>query len=165
MTTPGFDAVVPLPEILGTCSCPDRPRLHKTTCQVAIDFDNTPLSERPGYELGRRFAAVSWDYPVTISGEFRIDIWLDPTTIILARADEYRAFEMELGFRDDEKPMAFICHLIEEQFDGVFFGGRRMSSDRSSMDELYDRGWESEDTERLNVALDNRPDPNQGVLL
>ena len=160
--------IVPLPDVLGTCQCPGRPRLHRTTCQIAIDFDATPLSERPEYELGRRFAAIGWDYPVTISGSFRIEIALDPMAIILARSDEYEEFEMEQGYQDWEKPMTFLCYLIKEQYytGGVCFGSRRMSADRSFMDELWDRGWTKEDTERLNEALGQpKPDPNQGVLV
>lgn len=160
-------SIIPLPDVLGTCQCSGRPRLHQTNCQVALEFDATSLSDRPGYALGQRFAAISWDYPVTISGSFRIDVALDPMAIILGRRDQYREFEMEDGYQDWEKPMMFICHLIEDQYDigGVFFGNRRMSSDRSFMDGLRDRGWEREDTERLNAALDQPvPDPNQGVL-
>jgi hypothetical protein len=157
--------VVPLPDTLSTCDCPWKPTRHLPSCTVAVAFDSIPLRDRPEFEEGKRFACVSWDLPVQISGTYHIEIEVDPVAIIKDHVDEYQAFEMERGCEEWEKPMAFLCHLVEEQVDiGIFFGNRRQSSDRSYLDELHDQGWTPEDTARLDAALAAVPDPNQGVL-
>jgi hypothetical protein len=157
--------VVPLPDTLNTCACQRRPTRHLPSCAVAVAFDSIPLRDRPEYEEGKRFAAVSWDLPVRISGTFHVVVELDPVSIIKDHADEYRAFEMDQGYEEWEKPMVFLCHLVEEQLDiGIFFGNRRQSSDRSYLDELRDHGWTKEDSLLLDAALAAVPDPNQGTL-
>lgn len=160
--------VVPLPEHLSHCGCRLAPTRHATTCAAAIAFDATPLHERPEYEEGRRFAAISWDFPLTIRGSISVEVDLDPEAIIRKRIDEYRSFEMERGYAEWEKPVVFLCSIIEEQLDfgGVYFGDRRLSRDHSFVDELRE-SWKPEQTrdlfERLNDDGPTRPliDPNQ----
>lgn len=156
---------MPLPGALSTCACTGRPRRHLPSCATAVAFDSIPLRDRPEFEPGKRFAAVSWELPVRISGTFHIEIEVDPVSVIKDHADEYRTFELERGYEEWEKPMAFLCHLVEEQLDiGIYFGSHRQSTDRSYLDELRDQGWTSEDTALLDAALAATPDPNQGIL-
>lgn len=160
--------VVPLPDSLSKCGCRFAPSRHATTCTTAIEFDAIDLRDRPEYELGRRFAAISWDFPLRISATVRIEVELDPIAVIVAHADEYEQFELERGYEAWEKPMVWLSQRIEEQSDfGVWFGSRRLSHDSSHFDEVseYPR-WTPADTDRLNEALAKpaAPDPNQGAL-
>lgn len=149
--------IIPLPEELAQCSCRFRPQRHQLSCAVAIAFDKRPR------ELGKTYAAVSWDYPHTITGTFSIDIALDPVAIIKERVEQYRAFESEDP--DWDKPVAFLFNLVEDELSGIWlgFGDRRQSWDHSSLEGL-EADWGPEDTERLEAALAAMPDPNQGVL-
>lgn len=167
------DSMVPLPESLRSCGCPHAPKLHLMKCAPAIAYDETPLDQREGYvwddeaKRSNSFEGFSWEWPLRITGSVSINVSLDPEAIILAHADEYRDFEMDGGYEYWEKPVQFLCHLIEEQLEhgGVFFGGRRMSADWSSLDELREYPhWTPEDTERVDALLGPRVDPNQGTL-
>lgn len=163
---------VPLPEVLSTCPCPNRPNFHLTTCEVAIAHEAIPLSERPEYTgQGQRFAAISWEYPMHIEGSIRIDISVDPELIILEHLDEYHRFQPEDGYQPWEKPAAFIVHLITEQLEpgGVYFGVRRASRDMTDIDEIRvrDRGYQGfgqAEAEALMERIANRPNPNQATL-
>jgi hypothetical protein len=160
--------VVPLPPELSTCGCRFAPTTHATTCAVAIAFDTIPLQDRPEYEIGRRFAAISWDYPLRLSGQVNVEVQLDPIAVILEHAEEYKRFELEPGYEEWEKPIVWLTHQISEQCDiGVWFGGRRLSWDSSFFDQFteYPR-WTRDDTDRLDEALGTRVavDPNQGTL-
>lgn len=165
------DDIVPLPEHLSHCGCPHAPGMHRTTCLPAIAHDSTPLSQRDGYALGRRFRGIGWEYPFRISGALSIDVALDAFEVIKLHVDEYRRFEMDPheGWAPWEKPMVFLCHIVEEQLDfgGVYFGAHRLARDTSSLDELRGRWWlqegrttnewTPEDTERLDEMLAGIP--------
>ncbi len=166
-TRPSGD-VVPLPDYLKDCGCRHAPSSHVTTCAMAIAFDDVPLLQRPEYVPGKRFAAISWDFPLTITGEVHVSVDLDPVAIITANRREYDAFELENGYEDWEKPMVFLSKMIEDQLDDVFvhIGGPRMSHDSSytEMSEETPR-WLPEHTEALNAALNIFVvDPNQTAL-
>lgn len=136
---------------------------HRTDCAVALEFDRTPIALRADYEPGRRYAWITWDFPVRFMGNYRVNVELDPIGIIKARKAEYDRFELD-GYAEWEKPMAFIAHLITEELDhGVWFG-MRLSTDHSYMDDLHEDHWTEDDTERLDAVLAAIPDPNQGVL-
>lgn len=160
--------VVPLPDSLRHCGCRMAPTRHAMDCAVAIAFDATPLRERPEYELGRSFAVISWDYPLRVTVEQKVEVELDPIAVILAHADEYERFDMDSSYEEWEKPMVWLSEQIEEQLDtgGVSFrGGRRLSHDRTYFDDFREHPrWTPADTDRLNQALASRPDPNQGAL-
>lgn len=160
------DEVVPLPEHLSHCGCKFAPTRHATTCQVAIDFDAIPLSERPEYELGKRFAAIGWDYPLSITTVIHLEVSLDPIAVILAHADAYERFEVEPGYHDWEKPMLWLTQQVEEQVEmDVWFGKRRLANSSSYLDEIREfPHWTEQDTDRLNEALARRVNPDQGVL-
>lgn len=166
---------VPLPDVLNTCTCRFKPSRHLTTCTIAINFDSVPLHERPEYEVGKRFAAISWDFPLRLSANVTADVELDPVAIILKNADEYEAFTMEGGYEPWEKPIVWLTTQIEDELfgaAGLYFGGRRLSRDFVGVDDWdeYPR-WTAEDTARLDEALANQKaneevaiDPNQGTL-
>jgi hypothetical protein len=158
---------VPLPENLSHCGCPHAPGRHLLTCKPALEFDATDLRDRPEYELGRRFAAIAWEYPFRVTATQRIDVELDVFAVILKHADEYEAFQMDASYHEWEKPMVWLSQQIEEQYDvgGVWFGDRKLSHDSSYLDDMNEHPrWTPEDTARLNEALAKRPNPNQGVL-
>jgi hypothetical protein len=78
----GAKPVVPLPPELSQCACPHRPTRHFHTCPTAIAFDERPLSDRPEYELGRRFQGISFQLPNRIRGTLNIDVELDIEGVI-----------------------------------------------------------------------------------
>ncbi len=159
--------VVPLPEHLARCGCKGAPQRHATNCAVAIAHDAIPLTERPEYEPGRRFAAISWDFPLRVSATLNIEVELDPVAVILDNRDDYEGFVMDASYEAWEKPMVWLSQKIEEGYDcgGVYFGNRRFSRDHSYLDETSEfPRWTPADTDRLNEALAKLPDPNQGAL-
>lgn len=177
---------VPLPEVMNTCACPRKPKLHLTTCAVAIAYDATPLEQREGYvwdpetQRSNSFEGIGWEYPARVDGRVSIDISLDPWLVIQKHRAEYATFEVDRseGWADWEKPLCFLYSLIEEQMDhgGVYLGPFRICVDRSTLDELHlrfsptgerDRDWGPADTERLDAMLEAMPPlvhPDQGSL-
>lgn len=161
----------PLPESLLTCGC----RLaklgrHSTSCKPARDHEALPLKERPGYEEGRPYRCVSWDYPLTIELQVRVSIEVDPVAYIRQHRDAYEAFELEGGYEEWEKPIAFLAKSVEDDADGfdmASFGYPRMvSSVRIDADDFSEHPrWDEDATDALLAALGPRVDPNQGVLL
>lgn len=161
--------VVPLPDELSHCGCKFAPRRHAITCAVAIAFDSVPLQDRPEYAPGRRFAAISWDFPLRIEARVNVEVEIDPVAFIAEHADEYRRFQLDTGYQAWEKPMAFICDRIIDSID--FHGisrGRRVSHDHIDISDIEEfPRWEREDTERLDAAIARvpmDPGPNQGKL-
>jgi hypothetical protein len=149
MTHATDDDVVPLPDSLHNCGCRFAPSQHRLDCQAALDY------EKQAREVGRRYRWFSWEFPLRISANINVDISLDPVGVIVAHADEYEQFELERGYEPYEKPIQFLCHLIEDQIDAsVWFGDTHLSRDSSYFDgtEEHPR-WTPDDTARVEEAL------------
>ena len=175
--------IVSLPEHLkdGSCGCGGKFGFHKTNCRAAIEYDDIPLADRPGYvwdETGQRsnrFESIRWEYPFHISGEIRIDLRIDIVQVILAHADNYLKYELDpdLGYAEWEKPIAWLYEEIKEAWWGVSFGSARLSWDSSDLDEVEEHPrWLPEDTARLDALLAERQaaqpsavHPDQGTLI
>lgn len=166
--------VVPLPDHLLTCGCPHAQMgTHKTSCIPAREHDAKPLRDRPEFELGRRFRAISWEYPLRLTANVDYTVELDPVAFFAAHQEEYDAFELESGYEPWEKPMVFLSSKMEEGVDELaatwIFGTRNVARVRAHMDFVseYPR-WEPADTDRLIAKPEPAPevviDPNQGDL-
>jgi hypothetical protein len=168
--------VVPLPAHLVECGCPGAQRgWHKTTCAPAREYDATPLQDHPEYAPGRRFQAISWDYPLRLSCDIRVEVEVDPAIFIQNNQEEYDAFEQHASYADWEKPLNFLSSKVESSLDvhGLCpdLGWKRYESRVDAyFDEMSESPHWTEDSyndlmARLG-AVSSTPtvDPNQGDL-
>lgn len=147
--------------------------MHVTSCKPALEHDKKPLSEHPQYELGKRFQAISWQYPLSIRATVDVRIEVDPVAYILEHRKEYEEFEPERGFQPWEKPMCFLTTLVDDAVQNIytpFGGGRHISRESVDAVDLHEHPrWTKEMTEQLDAVLAGpppapEPDPNQGDL-
>lgn len=163
--------IVPLPAHLAQCGCPHGARgRHLTSCQPAREHDSIPLGQRPEYEEGRRFQAISWQYPLRLTATINVDVQIDPAFFIAAHLAEYDDFEPDSEYQEWEKPIVFLTERLTEETDMLggmsFGGGRHVSSASTSMDEVHSHPrWTAEMTAELDAFLaSKRVDPNQSTL-
>lgn len=158
---------IPLPEHLQNCGCEyAKAGIHLTSCVPAREYDAIPLSEREGYEQGKSFRAITWQYPLRFTTAVHVEIQIDPLLYLREHKDEYDAFEVPAGYAPWEKPMVFLTNKITDdlEVDVYAFDGRRfvsqVESQHGDIDE-YPR-WSEGDTDRLHAQL--AEDPNQGKM-
>lgn len=163
---------VPLPDSLRTCDCRWKPTRHELTCEAAIAWHALPFEQKPGYEPGRALQSFSWVFPHRITGRINIDVEIDIGAVVAKHHNEYRAYELEPGCEEWERPIQFVCALIADQLDiaGVWFGDNRLSHSSDALDELSEHPrWTADDTARVEALLAPLSDlpavhPDQGTL-
>lgn len=164
--------VVPLPEHLKECGCPQAQHgRHLTSCIPAREYDKSPLTERPDFEMGRRYQAISWQYPMRMSCSINVTVELDPIAYIKENLAAYDAFVLDSGYEAWEKPMVFLTEKLTEDSEqiGMAFGwSRHIASVSSFVDDVEESPrWTVDKTAELEGELEPhrvKIDPNQETL-
>jgi hypothetical protein len=163
----------PLPAHLtdGSCGCTGAPYgRHSTSCGPARAHDALPLQERPGYERGRPYRCVSWDYPTEVRVRVSVEVSIDVTAWIELHRKAYAQFNLPRGYEPWEKPMVYLSSKIDEACRalevGLYPAPSHVATVVAMVDDWDERPrWDADDTARVDERL-NPPevDPDQGDL-
>ena len=108
--------VQPLPDDLtdGACPCGARfPGHHRVDCARALAYEQSLVME-----MGKRYRAISWEYPARLDLTVRLTVSIDPLAYIARHRKQYDAHSPEYG---DEKALDFIISEVEESI-GMMMG-------------------------------------------